>query len=142
MKDTLEAQVIIKASREKVWEVWTKEEYVKIWNVPFEDWHCPTVINEVRTGGSFDFRMEKKDGSEGFNYKGEYTFVVPNERIELLQEDGRKSVIHFKEQDGNIAVIEQFEPEEKTELGLQVEFCQSILNKFKACVEDELQWED
>lgn len=139
MKDTLEAKVKVKGSKEKVWELWTKEEYVKIWNVPFQDWHCPKVINDMRTGGTFDFRMEKKDGSEGFNYKGSYTLVIPFDRIELLQVDGRKSTVHFTEQDGDTTVIEQFEPEENTELRLQQEFCQSVLDKFKAFAEGNLK---
>lgn len=139
MKDTLEAKVKVQGSKEQVWEMWTKEEFVKKWNVPFHDWHCPKVINDVRTGGSFDFRMEKKDGSEGFNYKGNYTLVIPFARIELLQEDGRKSIVHFTEQDGNTTIVEQFEPEEKTELGLQQEFCQSVLNRFKAFAEGNLK---
>lgn len=139
MKDTLEAKVKVKGSKEKVWELWTKEEFVKIWNVPFQDWHCPKVINEVRTGGTFDFRMEKKDGSEGFNYKGSYTLVIPFDRIELLQVNGRKSTVHFTEQDGDTTVLEQFEPEENTELRLQQEFCQSVLDKFKAFAEGNLK---
>lgn len=139
MKDTLEAKVKVKGSKEKVWELWTKEEFVKIWNVPFQDWHCPKVINDVRTGGTFDFRMEKKDGSEGFNYKGSYTLVIPFDRIELLQVNGRKSTVHFTEQDGDTTVIEQFEPEENTELRLQQEFCQSVLDKFKAFAEGNLK---
>ena len=139
MKDTLEAKVKVKGSKEKVWELWTIEGYVKIWNVPFQDWHCPKVINDVRTGGAFDFRMEKKDGSEGFNYKGSYTLVIPFGRIELLQVDGRKSTVHFTEQDGDTTVLEQFEPEEKTELRLQQEFCQSVLDKFKAFAEGNLK---
>ncbi|WP_185215805.1 SRPBCC domain-containing protein [Sphingobacterium mizutaii] len=139
MKDTLEAKVKVKGSKEKVWELWTKEEFVKIWNVPFQDWHCPKVINDMRTGGTFDFRMEKKDGSEGFNYKGSYTLVIPFDRIELLQVNGRKSTVHFTEQDGDTTVIEQFEPEENTELRLQQEFCQSVLDKFKAFAEGNLK---
>ncbi|WP_313515355.1 SRPBCC domain-containing protein [Sphingobacterium sp.] len=139
MKDTLKAKVKVQGSKEQVWEMWTKEEFVMIWNVPFQDWHCPKVINDIRTGGAFDFRMEKKDGSEGFNYKGNYTLVIPFARIELLQEDGRKSVVHFTEQDGNTTIVEQFEPEEKTELGLQQEFCQSVLNRFKAFAEGNLK---
>lgn len=139
MKDILEAKVKVQGSKEQVWELWTNEKFVRIWNVPFQDWHCPKVINDVRTGGTFDFRMEKKDGSEGFNYKGSYTLVIPFARIELLQEDGRKSTVHFKEQDGNTTIIEQFEPEEKTELELQQEFCQSVLNKFKAFSEGSLK---
>lgn len=139
MKDILEAKVKVQGSKEQVWELWTNEKFVRIWNVPFQDWHCPKVINDVRTGGTFDFRMEKKDGSEGFNYKGSYTLVIPFARIELLQVDGRKLTVHFTEQEGNTTIIEQFEPEEKTELEFQQEFCQSVLNKFKAFAEGSLK---
>ncbi|OYD41557.1 SRPBCC domain-containing protein [Sphingobacterium cellulitidis] len=139
MKNQLEARIIVEASIEQVCEVWTKAAYIKIWNVPFPGWHCPTVVNEVKTSGVFDFRMEKKDGSEGFNYKGKYTLVVPFERIEILQDDHRRSVILFKKKGDSVEVIEQFEPEEHTELTLQKDFCQAVLNKFKACVENNLK---
>jgi len=136
MKNPIEVSVLINSTLEKVWNAWTKEEFVKIWNVPFADWHCPSVKNDVRTDGDFNFRMEKLDGSEGFDYKGRYLEVIPFSKIETLQEDGRKSLIIFKEQGKLLELTEQFEPEAQTELSLQKEFCQSVLNKFKDFVEN------
>ena len=137
MKNPLEASVEINATMKMVWDAWTEENFIRIWNVPFSDWHCPSVKNDIRTEGSFNFRMEKIDGSEGFDYIGKYLLVIPFTRIETLQEDGRKSVITFKENGNFVKLTEQFEPEGQTDLTLQKQFCQSVLNKFKDFIENQ-----
>lgn len=91
MKNKIIVSVIVNSTLEKVWDAWTLEENVKIWNVPFSDWHCPFVENNVVTGGKFHFRMENLNGTEGFDYKGEYTQVIPYAKIINLQEDKRIS---------------------------------------------------
>src|SRR5690606_37586196 len=108
MKNPLEASVEINATMKMVWDAWTEENFIKIWNVPFSDWHCPFVKNDIRTEGSFNFRIEKLDASEGFDYMGKYLLVIPFTRIETLQEDGRKSIITFKESSNSVKLTEQF----------------------------------
>ena len=138
MKNKIIVPVIVNSTLEKVWDAWTLEENVKIWNVPFSDWHCPFVENNVVTGGKFHFRMENLNGTEGFDYKGEYTQVIPYSKIITLQEDKRISTITFEESQGKVFLTEEFEPEEKTDLNLQREFCQSVLERFKSFVEKSI----
>lgn len=134
-KDNLQVKISINAPLDKVWDSWVDSEDVKIWNIPFDDWHCPFVENNVVTNGSFFFRMEKKDGTEGFDYKGKYKTVIPKKSIETLQDDGRKSWIYFEKIDNRTQLTEVFEPEDKTDLKLQEEFTQSVLERFKNYVE-------
>lgn len=132
---SISVSVIVEKPLEKVWEKWISEEDVKNWNIPFDDWHCPLVKNNVETGGDFFFRMESKDGKEGFDYKGKYTRVVPLEIIENRQEDGRKTINEFQEIDENTIIRETFEPENHTPVEQQKKFCEAVLKRFKTYVE-------
>jgi len=118
-----------------VWEKWINPLHIIRWNVPFENWHCPKVENDVKEGGSFNFRMEQKDGSKGFDHKGTYDNVIPYQQIGYILEDGRRSVIEFQQIDENTIVRERFEPEAGTDPDLQREFCQAVLDRFKQYVE-------
>ena len=137
MKNPLEVNIEINSTIKMVWDAWVEEDSIKIWNVPFFDWHCPFVRNDIKTGGNFNFRMEKLDSSEGFDYMGKYLLVIPFARIETLQQDGRKSIINFEENGDSVKLTEQFEPDEQTDLSLQKKFCQLVLNKFKDFIENQ-----
>lgn len=119
-----------------VWKNWTNPEDIKQWNIPFTNWHCPEVVNEVKEGGTFCFKMQTKNGKEGFNHTGRYDTVIPFELIAYTLDDGRKSIIEFQQIDDNTIVRESFEPEKNVPYGLQQEFCQSVLNKFKQYTEN------
>jgi uncharacterized protein YndB with AHSA1/START domain len=41
--------------------------------------------------------MEAKDGSEGFDFEGRYTRIVPNKTIEYRMSDGREVKVEFVE---------------------------------------------
>lgn len=138
MKNPIEVSVCIDSTLDKVWKAWTDPECIKIWNVPFADWHCPFVKNEVRSGGAFHFRMEKIDGPDGFDYMGKYKEVVPKTKILIIQDDDRLSSVMFQKENKGVRVVEVFEPENSTDLKQQEEFCQSVLLKFKDFVEGNL----
>lgn len=119
----------------KVWEYWTQPEYITQWNFASEDWSCPMAINPLNEGSEFNWRMEAKDGSFGFDFKGVYTSIIPLERIEYKMEDGRKVEISFKESNGITTVTEAFEPEGSNADEMQRNGWQAILNRFKSLVE-------
>lgn len=129
--------VLVQKPLEKVWESWTEPEDIKLWNIPFPQWHCPVVINDVKDGGKFFFKMETRDGKEGFDHTGRYDKVIPYEAIEYTLNDGRKSTIEFQQIDRNTIVRESFEPEKSVPNDLQRNFCQSVLQRFKEYVEKE-----
>ncbi len=118
-----------------VWENWINPEQIKQWNVPFDDWHCPEVENDLQPGGDFIFRMETRDGREGFDHKGRYDRIIPCQLIEYTLEDGRRSTVEFQHIDENTIVRESFDPEKETPPDLQQAFCRSVLERFKKHVE-------
>ena len=80
---------------DKVWNYWTKPEYIVKWNNASDDWHTTSATADLRVGGSFTARMEAKDGSMGFDFAGVYDAVRTNEYIEYTLGDGRKVKIIF-----------------------------------------------
>jgi uncharacterized protein YndB with AHSA1/START domain len=120
-----------------VWQTWVTPAKIMQWNIPFADWHCPRVENDVREGGSFLFRMETKDNSAGFDHAGKYDKVTVNELIEYTGNDGRRSIIEFISQGNATLLRETFEPEKENSIEMQKDFCQAVLNNFKRHAEKE-----
>ena len=75
-KTIITVQVMIDAPIETVWKCWTIPEYITKWNYASDDWHSPWAINDLRTGGTFIFRMEAKDRTDGFDFEGVYDQVI------------------------------------------------------------------
>ena len=133
---TITIETTVKATVEKVWELWTGPEHVTQWNSASPDWHSPQATNDLRTGGSFSYRMEAKDGSFGFDFEGVYDVVKPLERIEFTMGDGRKVKISFSGKDGETHITEAFDAEEINSLELQRSGWQAILDNFKRYAEE------
>jgi hypothetical protein len=140
MKDNsvLKVEVVVAKPIDVVWKAWTTPTDAKLWNIPFPDWHCPKAEIDLREGGFFSFRMEKIDGSEGFDHSGFYDKVIANQLIEYTGLDKRKSIIEFIENQNITTISEIFEPEEMTPIDLQRDFCQSVLKNFKKHVESKV----
>ena len=132
----LTAEVFINAPIEKVWYLWTTPEHIAIWNNMSGEWHTPRAENDLRVGGRLFLRMELKDGSNGFDYICFYDEITANQKISHTGSDNRKTTILFSAAENGVRLTETFDPENKTELDVQQAFCQSILNNFKAYVED------
>ena len=135
-KTQLTAQVFINAPIEKVWDLWTNPGHIAKWNNLSEEWHTPIAENDLRVGGRLFLRMELKDGSDGFDYICFYDDIVANQKISHTGSDSRKTTVLFSATENGVRLIETFDPESKTELDIQQAFCQSILNNFKAYVEN------
>lgn len=132
---TITVETTIGASIEKVWEYWTKPEHITKWNFASDDWHTPSAVNDIRTGGSFSSRMEAKDGSMGFDFSGVYDAVVVGELIEYKIGDGRKVRITFESNGTETKVTETFEAESVHPVELQRAGWQAILDNFKKYTE-------
>ncbi len=126
----------INAPLEKVWNFWTLPEHIIKWNNASDDWHTPYAENDLRTGGEFQSRMEAKDGSMGFDFRGIYDNVELHKLIEYTLGDGRKVQISFSENDNQTRVSEKFEAEAENSVELQQNGWQSILNNFKKYTEE------
>ncbi len=130
---TIQSEIL--APIEKVWRLWTMPEHICNWNQASDDWHTTRAVNDPRTGGKFLSRMEAKDGSEGFDFEGEYTTVDIHKQINYTMSDGRKAWISFTSNGNSALITEAFEAEEMNSAELQKNGWQAILNNFKSYVE-------
>lgn len=133
MKITIETT--INAPLPLVWEAWNSPDDIKQWNSAQEDWHTTHSTVDLREGGQFLSRMEAKDGSFGFDFGGEYTRIVPQERIEYRLGDGREVEIDFHTTGDNVHVRETFDAESENSAEMQRAGWQAILDNFKRHVE-------
>ena len=79
--------------------------------------------------------MAAKDGSFSFDFSGTFTTVEQFKTIAYTLDDERKVVIEFSEENGEVTVIESFEPESQNSLEMQETGWQMILNNFKKYVD-------
>jgi uncharacterized protein YndB with AHSA1/START domain len=135
MSNKITVESTINAPIKKVWESFTNPEHITQWNQASDDWHSPRAENDLRVGGRFNFRMEARDGSAGFDFTGVYTEVVPHKQISYTMDDGRKADVIFDEKNGGTKVTTTFEAESQNSLELQKSGWQAILDNFKKYVE-------
>ncbi len=134
-KTNITVENTVNAPVEKVWKFWTGPEHITQWNHASDDWHSPAAKNDLRTGGQFNYRMEAKDGSFGFDFNGVYDEIKTNELIAYTIEGGRKVKIIFTRQGNVTKVVETFEAENTNPIELQRGGWQAILNNFKKYAE-------
>jgi uncharacterized protein YndB with AHSA1/START domain len=117
------------------WAKWTTPADIIHWNFASNDWQCPVATNDLRPGGKFNYRMEAKDGSMGFDFEGTYNQVIINELIEYKIIGGRQVTVSFATEGDDTKVTETFEAEDENSLELQQAGWQAILDNFKKHVE-------
>jgi uncharacterized protein YndB with AHSA1/START domain len=131
----LTVQSVIHASVARVWKYWTTPADIVRWNVSSDYWYTTWARNELRSGGSFIYRMEARDGSTGFDFSGIYDRVVYCRQITFTIGDGRKVQVLFSGKGNRTEVIETFEAECLNPVEEQREGWQTILNSFKKYAE-------
>jgi uncharacterized protein YndB with AHSA1/START domain len=139
VKTVISVQTTVKAPVEMVWKLWSTPEDIIKWNNASDDWHTLWAKNDLRPGGHFNYRMEAKDGSMGFDFGGMYSKVILCKRIEYIIGDGRKVKIVFSTEDGETKVVETFEAENTFSIEIQRGGWQSILDNFKKYTETVYQ---
>lgn len=134
-KTSITVQTIVNAPIGIVWKKWTTPEDIIKWNNTSDNWHTPRAVNDLRVGGNFNYRMESKDGSMGFDFYGVYDKVITNRQIDYTTGDERKVNIVFNDVDGKTEVVETFETENSNPIELQRGGWQAILDNFKKYTE-------
>lgn len=129
--------VLIRASLQEVWQLWTAPQHILQWNQPSDGWLTEKVENDLQEGGRFLYVMKAKDGKDGFDFEGRYDTVIPYTTISYTLSDGRKASNHFAETKDGILLTEIFEPEENLPPDMQQEFCTSVLNTFRDYAEKQ-----
>lgn len=125
----------IKTPINKAWELYNSPEHVVKWNNASPDWHTPSASNDLRTGGTFNYRMEAKDGSFGFDFGGVYTAVELHQRVAYTMGDDRTVDVRFSENAGETEITVAFEPESQNPVDFQQQGWQAILDNFKKYAE-------
>ncbi len=131
-------ETLVDAPVEKVWRFFTEEKHIVNWNNASTDWHTPKAENDLRTNGIFNYRMEAKDGSFGFDFGGTYDEILFQKIIAYTLGDGRKVHITFNEDGRATRIIEKFEAEKVNSLEKQKSGWQAILDSFKKYTEEYL----
>lgn len=129
---TVEAKTNIPV--QKVWEYWTLPEHITQWNFASSDWHCPRAENDLRAGGKFNWRMEAKDGSMGFDYSGTYLRVEIPGFLEMQLDDGRLVQVILEQKQGQTRIAQTFQPDDN-DPEIQRQGWQAIMDNFKRHVE-------
>ena len=121
----------VNAPIEKVWETYTQPAHITQWNTASEDWHSPKAENDLRVGGNFNYRMEAKDGSFGFDFGGTYYEVENHKKIAYTMSDGRRVSVEFTPNGNSTEVSTVFDAEDENPVEMQRDGWQAILNNFK-----------
>jgi uncharacterized protein YndB with AHSA1/START domain len=128
-------ETLVKANLDSVWDAWNNPDDIKQWNAASDDWHTTRSSVDLREGGKFSARMESKDGSEGFDFEGTYTRIVPQELIQYRMTGGREVKVQFSEVAEGVLVRETFEAETENDPEVQRGGWQAILDNFARHVE-------
>lgn len=138
----IKIETTIKSSIEKVWKHWISPESIQGWAFASDTWECPYAENDLKVGGRFLTRMFAKDKSFSFDITGTYTEVEDNHRIVYLmdkpegQDYQRECITVFSDLgDGNIRIVQEFDPEHENSEERQKEGWSAILQNFKNYVE-------
>ncbi|UJF20865.1 SRPBCC family protein [Shewanella sp. OMA3-2] len=128
-------ETIINAPLNLVWLSWVNPDEIKNWHFASSDWCCPFAQIDLVVGGKFNYRMEAKDGSMGFDFEGEFTAIAPLTHIRYTLEDNREVDIQFSEYQGQTTIAETFEAEDENSVEQQRQGWLMILENFKQYVE-------
>ena len=128
-------EILVKAPLTVVWNAWTTPEDILCWNFASDDWCCPKAAINLGVGGQFNYRMEAKDGSSGFDFRGEFIAINPLTSIEYLLRDDRGVTVTFADSEQGVWVTETFESENENTAEPQRTGWLCILENFKKHVE-------
>ncbi len=137
MKTAITIHTTVNAPISTVWKKYTTPADITQWYNASEDWHTPRAVNDLRVGGRFNYRMEAKDKSYGFDFSGVYTTIIPYARIDYILDDGRKVTTTFTSGAKGITLTVTFETEQTNTLEQQRQGWQAILYNFGQYVESK-----
>lgn len=119
-----------------IWLYYTEPKHIVKWNQASLDWHTVSASVDLNVGGRFNFRMEAKDQSMGFNFEGTYVDIVFHQLIHYILDDQRHVMITFEEKNQDTHITVKFEAEKENDRRFQEKGWLSILNHFKRYTEN------
>jgi uncharacterized protein YndB with AHSA1/START domain len=99
-------ETTINSTLEKVWNAWVTPAAITKWNFASDQWVCPRAEVNLEEGSDFNYRMESKDGSMGFDFKGTFTQITAYVLIEYKLEDERRVMITFDKTKEGVRLVE------------------------------------
>lgn len=136
MKNVITIETKVNAPIQTVWDLYTTPFHVLHWNNASPDWVTTHATNDLKENGKFNYRMEARDGSFGFDFSGRYREVLPHQSISYKLDDERTVDIDFNQKGDHTHVKVDFEAENQNSVELQQQGWQAILNNFKNYVEN------
>lgn len=79
-KDAIVIERVFDAPVDLIWQMWTDPEHFKNWYGP-QGFTVPVAEMDLRVGAKHLFCMESPDGGMKIWTTGEYTEIIPNERL-------------------------------------------------------------
>jgi uncharacterized protein YndB with AHSA1/START domain len=127
----IHTEILVNVPTEKAWHYWTKPEHIVKWNFASNSWHCPKATNDLKVGGTFNYRMEARDHSAGFDFWGVYDVVEEYKKIAYTLGDGRKVEVAFIPDGTATRILQDFEAEKENPVDMQKFGWQAIMNNYK-----------
>lgn len=135
MKNKITVAATIDADAQKVWEYYTEPKHIVNWNFADPSWHCPKASNDMKVGGTYNARMEAKDGSFGFDFEAVYTNIIKGDEF-TYEFGGRTATVKLNKLNDQTEIVVVFDPEEENPIEMQKDGWQAILNNFKLYTEN------
>jgi len=112
--DAIVIERIFDAPIDLIWQMWTQPEHFKKWYGP-KGFTVPVAEMEVRVGGKrlVCMEMQNSDGSMKIWTTGEYTEVIPNQRLVYTES--------MADEQGNVVTMSDNEHPMKTEVTVLLE---------------------
>ncbi len=136
MTDPITIKITILQPIHKVWDCFYNPKHIVKWNFPTTNWQCTKALSDFREGGRFDYRLDYKDKSFGYNFSGYIHEIKVLEYVKSHLDDGRKIEVQFnKIGEKTTEIIEIFEPEVQNSIEMQRVGWYAILDRFHKYVE-------
>lgn len=132
--DKIIINATVNAPSNVVWDAYTNPSHIVNWNFADPSWHCPSATNDMQVGGTYNARMEAKDGSFGFDYIAIYSSINEGKNF-TYGFDNRTVHVAFNPTGDATEVVITFDPESQNPVEMQRNGWQAILNNFKSYTE-------
>ena len=120
MSEMITFEQVISASPERVFDAFITPDDLMQWHRASDDWTTPHAETDPQVGGRFNIGFGDPTGENSFDFTGSYTEIDRPNRLAYTIDDGRQSVIDFKDAgDGTTLVTWNFEPENNFPKDLQ-----------------------
>ena len=137
MTDPITIKITILQPVHKVWDYFYNPKHIVKWNFMTTNWQCTTALSDFREGGRFDYRLDYKDKSFGYNFSGYIDEIKLLQYVKSHLDDGRKIEVLFNKIDEKTTeIVEIFEPEVHNSIEMQRVGWYAILDRFHKYVEN------